>query len=312
VNLIHLKYVVEVEKSKSISKAADSLHMGQPNLSRGIKELEDSIGITIFNRSSRGITVTEKGEEFILYAKAILDQVDYVESFYRKDKEGQQNFSISVVRSSYITQAFTEFSQSFDSQKEIKLSYKETNSETTMNDIIKGEVNLGIIRYSEKYSNYFEVFLKEKGFVRNEILDFTSFVLVNKKSSLAKMKKIKKSDLKEKIEIVYGDFYIPNMHITEIKKKIAQNNKNQNIQVYDRGSCFELLERNEETYFCSSPLNPQELEKHQLVQLQIDGDSEVFKDVLISRATYRFSLLDKKFLNYLTNTAREIKKNLTN
>ncbi|MDD4082900.1 MAG: LysR family transcriptional regulator [Sphaerochaetaceae bacterium] len=311
-NLLHLKYVVEVEKSKSISKAADNLHMGQPNLSRGIRELEDSIGITIFNRSSRGITVTEKGEEFILYAKAILDQVDYVESFYRKDNEGQQTFSISVVRSSYIMQAFAEFSKDFDLKKEIKLRYKESNSENTMNDIIKGDFNLGIIRYSEKYSNYFEVFLKEKGLISNEILDFTSFILVNKKSSLAKMKKIRKSDLKEKIEIVYGDFYIPNMHITEIKKRIVKNNLKQNIQVFDRASCFELLEKNLETYFCSSPLNPEELEKYQLIQLQIEGDDEVFKDVLISRSTYRFSLIDKNFLNCLTNTAREIKKKISN
>jgi len=310
VNLLHLKYVVEVEKSKSISKAAENLHMGQPNLSRGIRELEDSIGITIFNRSSRGITVTEKGEEFILYAKAILDQVDYVESFYRKDNEGQQTFSISVVRSSYLTQAFSEFSNSFDSKKEIKLKFKEANSENTMNDVIKGEVNLGIIRYSEKYLNYFEVYLKEKGLICNEILDFTSFVLVSKNSSLAKKKKINRAELAEKIEIVYGDFYIPNMHITEIKKKIARNNLKQNIQVFDRASCLELLEKNEKTYFCSSPLNPEELDKHQLVQLQIEGDEEIFKDVLISRSTYRFSLIDKKFLDYLTKTTQEIKKKI--
>ena len=56
-NIQYLKYAIEVEKNKSISKAAKNLYMGQPNLSRAIKELEDSLGIIIFERKSKGIYV---------------------------------------------------------------------------------------------------------------------------------------------------------------------------------------------------------------------------------------------------------------
>ena len=78
-NILHLKYAVEIAKTKSISRAAENLYMGQPNLSRAIKELEDNLNITIFNRNSKGITITPEGEEFLQYARRIISQVEEVE-----------------------------------------------------------------------------------------------------------------------------------------------------------------------------------------------------------------------------------------
>ena len=66
-NIVHLKYAVEIARTKSISKAAENLYMAQPNLSRAVKELEEALGITIFKRTSKGITVTPEGEEFLRY-----------------------------------------------------------------------------------------------------------------------------------------------------------------------------------------------------------------------------------------------------
>lgn len=71
-NLLHLKYAVETAKAGSINKAAENLYIGQPNLSRAIKELEKSLGITIFVSSAKGMTVTPDGEEFLRYAQKIL------------------------------------------------------------------------------------------------------------------------------------------------------------------------------------------------------------------------------------------------
>ena len=81
-NILYLKYAVEVAKTKSISRAAENLYMGQPNLSRAIKELEESLGITIFARSPQGVKTTPEGEEFLSYAKNILRQIDEVEAVY--------------------------------------------------------------------------------------------------------------------------------------------------------------------------------------------------------------------------------------
>ena len=75
-NLMHLKYAVEVAATHSISKAAENLYMNQPNLSRAIKELEESLGVQLFNRTSKGIKLTRQGEDFIVYAQRILYQMD--------------------------------------------------------------------------------------------------------------------------------------------------------------------------------------------------------------------------------------------
>ena len=83
-NLLHLKYAVEIDCTKSISKAAENLYMGQPNLSRAIKELEENLGIKIFRRTSKGIITTPEGEEFLEYARKITSQVEELENVYKK------------------------------------------------------------------------------------------------------------------------------------------------------------------------------------------------------------------------------------
>ena len=64
-NTLHLKYAVEVERTGSISRAAENLFMGQPNLSKAIRELEETTGITIFKRTSKGVLPTPKLKAFL-------------------------------------------------------------------------------------------------------------------------------------------------------------------------------------------------------------------------------------------------------
>ena len=78
-NTLYFKYAVEVEQTRSITQAAENLFMAQPNLSKAIKELEDSLGIIIFERNSKGVTPTKKGMEFLEYAKNILVQLNKME-----------------------------------------------------------------------------------------------------------------------------------------------------------------------------------------------------------------------------------------
>ena len=95
-NVIHMKYAVEVAKAGSINKASETLLVAQPNLSRSIKELEADLGITIFLRTSKGMTLTPKGEEFMGYAKNILSQLDELETMYKSELPAKQTFSQTV------------------------------------------------------------------------------------------------------------------------------------------------------------------------------------------------------------------------
>ena len=82
-NVMHMKYAVEVAKAGSLSKASETLLIAQPNLSRSIKELEADLGISIFARTSKGMTLTPDGEEFIRYASDILERLDDIEMMYK-------------------------------------------------------------------------------------------------------------------------------------------------------------------------------------------------------------------------------------
>ena len=89
-NLLHMKYAVEIAEAKSINRASETLFVGQPTLSRAIKELEQNLGIKIFDRSAKGMFLTPDGEVFIRYAKAILKQVDEVEAAFRRSGTRRQ------------------------------------------------------------------------------------------------------------------------------------------------------------------------------------------------------------------------------
>ena len=100
-NILHLKYVVCIAENGSINKAAEELHVAQPNLSRIVREMESDLGIQFFRRSSRGMMLTPDGELFVSQAQKILEQVDEMESLYKEKKAGKQRFSVSVPRASY-------------------------------------------------------------------------------------------------------------------------------------------------------------------------------------------------------------------
>ncbi|MBE6661192.1 MAG: LysR family transcriptional regulator, partial [Ruminococcaceae bacterium] len=110
-NILHMKYAVEVARLGSLNKAAETLMIAQPNISRSIKELEADLGITIFQRSAKGMVLTPDGEEFMDYARDILHRIDKIEQSYRDGSHKKRKFSISVPRACYISAAMAEFSK---------------------------------------------------------------------------------------------------------------------------------------------------------------------------------------------------------
>ena len=109
-NLLHLQYAVEIARTGSVTRAAENLYTSQPNMSRAVRELESDLGIRIFERTTRGIYLTKEGEEFIWYARAILDKVNAVESRYRSRTDKCRRFSLSgPCGAGYVACAFTDF-----------------------------------------------------------------------------------------------------------------------------------------------------------------------------------------------------------
>ena len=104
---LQLTFAVEVANSTSINKAAERLYTSQSNVSNSIKALEDELGIKIFDRTKKGISVTEPGREFLSYAREILDKMDFVEDLYKKSRFRQEYFSVSSMRSYFLSYPIT-------------------------------------------------------------------------------------------------------------------------------------------------------------------------------------------------------------
>ena len=151
-NILHMKYAVEVAGAGSINKASEKLLVAQPNLSRSIKELESDLGIVIFDRSSRGMVLTPEGEEFIRHAKRILQEINDVENMFRSEEPKAQKLSIFAPRLSCISDVFVRFAAGLGGDQ-TELSYRET----TPNEILAGlsaeECDLGIMRYAVSSTN---------------------------------------------------------------------------------------------------------------------------------------------------------------
>lgn len=305
-NLLHMKYAVAVAQTNSINKAAEKLYVGQSALSRAIKELETSLGVTLFDRSAKGMFLTPDGEVFVHYAKSILSQVDTVEKIFSDGTVSKKRFSISVPRASYVAHAFAEFSKQIGKKDEVELFYKETNSMRVIKNILQENYKLGIIRYAENYDRYYKAMMDEKALGYELVAEFRYALLVNKQSPLAKKQTITYDDLTGYMEIAHADPYVPSLPFAQVKKEELPDDFNRRIYVFERCSQFELLAKNPETFMWVSPVPKDLLDRYGLVQKVCDENKRIYKDVLVFRKDYTLSELDNKFIECLVAAKREI------
>ncbi len=298
-----MKYAVEVAKSGSLNKASEVLLIAQPNLSRSIKELEYDLGITIFDRTSRGMTLTPEGEEFINFAKGILSQIEQVEKYYKDNSVRKQKFSVSVPRACYISEAFAEFSRLL-TKDPAEIFYKETNSQGTLRNILENDYNLGIIRYAENNDRFFKKLMDEKNLSYELVTEFRYHLLMSAENPLARKEAITFNDLCGYIEIAHADPHVPSASLSKVMKEELPDNIDRRIFIYERGSQFDLLSKNPETFMWGSLFPQSILEKYGLVERECIDNTKIYKDVLVYRNEYKLSALDKQFITALCDAKR--------
>ena len=302
-NILHMKYVVEVSQSGSINKASESLLVAPPNLSRCIRELEADLGIQIFTRTNRGMKTTPEGEEFVRYARRILSQIDELEVMYKSPEKKKQHFSVSVPRASYISEAFARFTTLIGDQP-VELFYNETNSMRAIKNILTDDYRLGIIRYASIYDREFKKMLDEKGFCYEMITQFHYVLLMSRDNPLAAKDPVFFRDLEPLMEIAHGDPYVPTLPLSAVRRLELPDNILRRVCVFERASQFDLLCQNPRTYMWVSPI-PDVLKKRlKLVEKPCQDNKKLYKDVLIYRNDYKLTDLDKLFITEVCRSRR--------
>ena len=303
----HLKYAVEIARHRSISKAAEKLYVSQPFLSKAIKELEGEIGTDIFNRTSRGVVPTKKGEEFLARAKEIIEDMEELEQSFREKSAESVRTEISVPIACYISHAFVNFVRDLPQSEDIKVDYHESNTMSTIRHVAERDCNIGIIRYQTNFEDYYLRHLESKDLAVKPIWKFNYHLVMSRDNPLAGRENITTADLASLIEINHGDPTVPELSasmLTELRRRV-QNRRE--IVVYERQSQFELLCAMPQTYMWASPTPQAVFDTYPLIQKSCDYPDNEYKDALIYRKGYRLTKLDRLFISKVQEMVETLK-----
>ena len=161
--LQQLRYVIEVAKTGSMNVAAKQLFVSQPSLSMAIRELENDVHISIFERTTKGVVITAEGEEFLGYARQIINQVELLEDKYIEAGQIKKKFGVSAQHYSFAVKAFVEMVKGFDMDK-YEFAIREARTYDVIHDVVTGKSEIGIL-----YTNEFNEKVLNKIFKDNQL-----------------------------------------------------------------------------------------------------------------------------------------------
>ncbi len=129
-----LYYIITISEKGSFNKAAESLYISQPSLSSAVKELEKEIGITIFNRGGRGVTLTNDGIEFLTYARQLFQQYETIKDKYGDGAKRKKKFGVSTQHYSFAVKSFVEMVKKYNID-DYEFAIRETKTKDVINDV---------------------------------------------------------------------------------------------------------------------------------------------------------------------------------
>lgn len=294
-NLTHLKYVLEVNKSKSINKAAENLFMSQPNLSRAIKELEDSLGITIFKRTSKGISPTLQGKEFLAKAKNIVMQIQEIETYYQKSSLRSSILRICLPHSGYLEKYLPDWVQSFLPAVCSKIIFKEADALETIQAVEQEKFPIGFIECLQHDKSSLFDLLKDKNLYFKEIYSYQPLLIFAKENLPAKGNSPITEILNDWTEISQNLWYMPETKKTQRPSKYL-------IQVTKQTALLTLLKHIPQSFAFAPPLSQETLKRYDLTVYKINPPSSPFpicNGFVIYHKNYTFTAYETAFLKKL-------------
>lgn len=235
--LQQLQQVITIADSKSMNEAAKKLYVSQPNLSSVVKELENEVGISIFIRSNRGIIITPEGEEFIGYARQILEQYQLLENRYLT-AEAKKKFSVSMLHYSFAVKAFVELAKQVG-MDEYEFAIYETQTSQVIDNVRNMKSELGILYLSDFNQAVLSKLLKENGLVFEALCTCDTYVYLWKGHPLASLPSISMKELEEYPCIAFDQGNGNSFHFAEEMKSTFEYKKL--IKICDRATVLNLM-----------------------------------------------------------------------
>lgn len=299
-NLQYVKYALEISRTGSISKAAENLSVAQPNLSRAVKELESQLGISIFERTRTGMTVTPEGEKLLSAGERILREVGELETMFSSEALPRESLSVMAAPSAYLAHAFISFCASLPEDAIYETRYSEGDLTETLDAVVSGAVKLGIIRIPVHFEKYYTDKLTAKELKHEAVAEFSPVILAGLGSSLAGKDTVTPVALGELCQVAS-----PESLPLEGSRGDAAVTKE--ITVTDRATAYALLV-GDPTLCVAAPPMPAFLTAQLGLVQRPCFDTTLYRDLLVCRKDYRLTATDEAFLRALKGTARAVKE----
>lgn len=236
--LRQLKYIIKIIECGSITEASKQLFITQPSLSIAVKELEKEIGIEIFYRTTKGISLSTDGTEFLSYARQIIEQTELMEQRYLGKKPSKQLCSISTQHYAFAVDAFVELLLGLDVD-EYEFTLRETRTYDIIEDVKNLRSEIGILYFSDFNEKILNKLLKENHLIFNPLFKADPHVFISSKHPLSKNKCVTIEDLNNYPFLAfeqgeYNSFYFSEEILSTVPRK-------KTIHVSDRATLFNLL-----------------------------------------------------------------------
>ena len=194
--LAQLRYVITVSQVGTLSEAAKRLYISQPSLTNAIKELEKELGITIFIRTNKGVILSRQGEEFLGYARQVIEQTNLIEEKYLQDHNIKHEFCISTQHYSFAVEAFVSLIKEYGG-KEYDFRIRETQTYEIIEDVAKLKSEIGVLYLNSFNEVVLKKTLKENDLTFHRLFIAKPHVFLGKDNPLANKNKVSLEDLKE-------------------------------------------------------------------------------------------------------------------
>ncbi|MCR5629036.1 LysR family transcriptional regulator [Eubacterium sp.] len=233
-----LKYIIAVADAGSITEASKKLFIAQPSLTASIQELEKEYNITIFSRSKKGIKLTNEGEEFLGYARQVLDQLNLIDERYTGTSLSKQRFCVSSQHYSFAVEGFVELLKKYGGEK-YEFHMRETQTYDIIDDVTHLRSEIGILYINDFNKTIIEKTLRDNNLSFTSLFKTTPHVFVGKDSPLAKKKTLTLDDLKPYPRLSYEQGNHNSFYFSE--EILSTVDCDKELIVRDRATLFNLL-----------------------------------------------------------------------
>lgn len=294
--LQQLKYVITVAETGTITEAANKLYISQPSLTNAIHELEKEMNITIFNRTNKGITLSRDGDDFLGYARQVLEQAAILEDKYKGSNGGKKQFCVSTQHYSFAVNAFVDLIKEYG-QDEYDFSLRETQTYEIIEDVTRMKSEIGILFLNDFNEAVISKILKSHELKFHQLFVAKPHVFISRRHPLAEKSVITNEELEQYPYLSFEQGEHNSFYFSE--EIFSTSERKKNIRVRDSATLFNLLIGLNGYTVCSGVID-ENLNGQEIIAVPLADES----DMRIGYITHKKGMLSRLGSTYLEALSR--------